>query len=423
MGANHLSQTVLGADPAAVRALLVQWMRTKGYDLRPGTPRTALDAEHERAVWLAWRDDRTVLLGNAIQELPRQLFELKKLGAPVLELWMHDSDLWGYQLWREGKCAAAFNSQPRYFGPPEPPEGPNDVALLCRVTGAVGEEPAVKRLQAKRALFAESVSAELAALLGIAPAAAQYDPPGQMHWATEGFDTEHLWFRRAGWDPMAGFDLAGVRFETWEPPTHPDLTPTDRATIAWHQGIGRTVGLSIGCLFAPLGWLFRGITWWRSRAPTEQLEASDATAPVAASVDPDVEHLDGRLVNRRHGVEVTLPSGARVETYHLAGGGPGSVLRFGVGETQVACQALVPSELRWLTKLGPHGTTVTDTTTDGVRTVVATHASGESGQWRVLSLRTGPEAVYVVQAGGLGATVPDDVADAVRAVAEGLTWL
>jgi lysophospholipase L1-like esterase len=51
----------------------------------------------------------------------RLVFELNKLRKPLLELWVYDSDIWGYRLRNAGRLVASFNTNPTYFGrPPEP---------------------------------------------------------------------------------------------------------------------------------------------------------------------------------------------------------------------------------------------------------------------------------------------------------------
>ena len=145
MGANHFSQTVFGVDPEQTKELLVRWLRAKGYELQECAPLTALDPAHERGIQLAWNEDCTVILYSHLEEQPRLVFELHKLGGAVLDYWMHDSDIWGYQMWQQGKCIDAYHSNPTYFGSFEDIEGPRDIPALCQAVGRWTWWPSSKR--------------------------------------------------------------------------------------------------------------------------------------------------------------------------------------------------------------------------------------------------------------------------------------
>lgn len=358
MGANHWSHVVFGADVDTVRDLLVAWMRAKGLALRDGAPITALDTARERGIRIAWKDDVVVVLGDTLQELDRQAFELRKLGRPLLDLWMHDSDIWGYQLWHERRIVSAFHSNPTYFGEREPEQGPNDVEALCRLVGR-GEPEAIQRIQRKKAIMAEGLSQEFATAIGADAAATQYRYAGEVFesWPPDGWQAEHLWFREHDWDPMVGFDVGSIRFarQSMHDPTA-DMSDEEReaydAELARSMKQAERVGCIMRWLFAPFQLPFRAYLWWKTRQMTREAQAMAAEAGPAAEFDwearASVEHVDGRLRSPAHRLSVPVPEAATVGVQDRVVFGPPQVLRFHVGETCVQLNAHMPGELRQL---------------------------------------------------------------------------
>ncbi len=426
MGANHFSQVVFGADVDAVRTLLVAWMRAKGLALQAGAPLTALDPEHERGLRLAWRDGVVVVLGDTLQELDRQAFELRKLERPLLELWMHDSDIWGYQLWSERSIVSAFHSNPTYFGTHEPALGPNDVETLCRLVG--GDPDAIRRIQGKKAIMAEGLSQAFADAIGASAAATQYRyAAGPLEaWPPPGWESEHLWFRHAGWDPLAGFDASAIRFEKQHPhDATADLTDEERAAVAAEMEKAQRQAARIGCLmrvvFWPLQLPMRAWLWWRARqASRARAGAPPPPPPNDWAARATVEHADGRLRNPDHAVSIPVPDGAAVGVQDRVIFGPPQVLRFQVAETWVQLNAHMPNQLRQLAAGVAWGGEVdAETRAVGAHTVrwarvdLKPHPGGPgvgTPRTRLLAVLAGPRAVYT-----LDAIAPTERAETVEA--------
>jgi len=62
-----------------------------------------------------------------------------RLPCPVLVLFIHDDDYWGYFLWKNGAELNQFHSLPDYFGRGNPPRKPADAALMAQTFGVERE--------------------------------------------------------------------------------------------------------------------------------------------------------------------------------------------------------------------------------------------------------------------------------------------
>lgn len=419
MGANHFSQTVFGADPERVRELLVRWLRAKGFDLQDTEPLTALDPQRERGLLLASKGEVTVVLYGAMTEFPRLLFELKKLDRPVLDYWMHDSDIWGYQLWHQGSVVDAFHSNPAYFGGFEDIEGPRDLPALCRTLGAEPHLDTLTALQKRKATFAEGPSTDFVRHLGAEAAASQYGYGLEIGWPPEGWTTEHLWFREADWDPMNTWTVDRIRVTRFDPDAwKADYSPEELEAMEVQQRRTVWLGKLMGWLLWPVMLPFRIGMWWQLRKIRKEAEARIARgdAPVQPVTDwfadrePAVT-LDGRtLHNPTHGATLELPEGATVEDHHRIALGSGSAFRFAVGESQVLCTAMMPSQAdqsvtlgmvemesdEQTLELGPHRVRWFLRRWDNPHVV----EGAPTRMWQALAYVRGPRAVYQFQASG-----------------------
>ncbi|MGB7537959.1 MAG: hypothetical protein WBM17_05435, partial [Anaerolineales bacterium] len=99
MGAFFSSHSLPGDVHELVDQKLGDWLSRKGF-AEPADPILDLCPEGERAYYLFWSERWTVVLFSQLDEEERLLFELGNTGLPVLHLWLHDSDLWGYELYR-----------------------------------------------------------------------------------------------------------------------------------------------------------------------------------------------------------------------------------------------------------------------------------------------------------------------------------
>lgn len=356
MGRHLHSFTVLGASRADVEAHIASWLRSKGFEPVEGTPLFESDPSFERTV-LSFGDEQnaTVAYSELVEE-DRLLFELKKLGRPVLELWLHDSDVWGYELWEEDRIVSAFHSRPRYFGPETPPRGPNDVERLCATLGRPEQAAAVRSAQAKRSLFADDTVRDFARCLGLPGHDGLFDVVDE---SAPSEVPRPLRYARADDEGMETFDASALRFHVYDPddPTSafPDLDPAERRQAQQAVKIAKAVGTVLGVVLAPVGLWAK---WKLSRAVKE----AAAHAPYPSAIgQPPAPQLEGeplfeqdgdRLYNRRHGSALTLARGARVEPTWNVAFAPSEVFRFFVGDAMAVCVARTPGQSRQMSQLG-----------------------------------------------------------------------
>jgi hypothetical protein len=209
VGSDFWSQSVPADIHERVDAVLRSWLEAKGFEEIVDEPIFDLERDIERGYFLLWDEHWTVVTYSDIGESERLTFELTgKLELPVLHLWTHDSDLWGYELHRDGEVVSAFNSNPHYFGSEEEAEGPNDVPALLDICGLSPQKAkAIRKLQKTKKVFMERICEEFAGLLGVRPSASQYNFLLHRELEAGGFQRLHRRFRKAGAFPMAGFDL------------------------------------------------------------------------------------------------------------------------------------------------------------------------------------------------------------------------
>ena len=123
MGATVRTFAVRRAASSDVRQSLVSWLRAKGFVLAEGPFLFPLDAETERRVLLSENQDWTIVAySHELEEGDRLVFELKKLRKPLLELWVYDSDIWGYAS-RPCRTASRQEAGRRVLVPARPSSG------------------------------------------------------------------------------------------------------------------------------------------------------------------------------------------------------------------------------------------------------------------------------------------------------------
>lgn len=186
MGANLRTHWLPNGRIEQVMPALSAWLSAKGFEpiespshvwpLLVGHGhlgvRGLVLAENERGV--------AVCYSEVWSEGDRLIFELRRLGPVLLEIWLHDSDIWGYRLFRDGETIASFCSNPRFFGREDYDEetlrlGRNgDAKLLTHTLGVPEQEQALRELQTKKRVFAESLTDDFAELIGASALALDY---------------------------------------------------------------------------------------------------------------------------------------------------------------------------------------------------------------------------------------------------------
>jgi hypothetical protein len=172
LGANLRTHFLPRVRIEQVEPAISAWLSAKGFE--PIDRPTSVWVQH-----LGWRglvlteNDRGVAIAysEAWSEGDRLIFELTRLGPVVLECWLHDSDIWGYKLYRGSEVVASFCSNPRYFGGEQHDEDAlrldrnGDARLLTETLGVPEKEQALRDLQVKRRVFAENLTDAFADLI------------------------------------------------------------------------------------------------------------------------------------------------------------------------------------------------------------------------------------------------------------------
>jgi hypothetical protein len=367
MGATLRTFALRRAKSGDVRQTLVSWLRAKGFELSEGPVLFPFDPVTERGLVLSENGDWTIVAySHEMEEGDRLVFELNKLRKPLLELWVYDSDIWGYRLHNAGRLAASFNSNPRYFGGPAELDLPQngDPELLCEVCELATDGRRIAAIQLQRAVFAESVAERFCVELGAEPAALDHRDfedlpiePGQVVTAG-GFRIERLLFARLEEARKTTLRLHDAVVRSPQPP------PVDPELAQWQAQMQRqmlplTIVLRVvmslvGAVGRAFGPLFR--VWWRWRGAEHVRKGSVLREILARDTVPRVERRGAQLINRRHRCSITVPDHAEL----LPGVGPDAVFRFRLGQVFVHTEAIRPSQLRARLQLWPQADVVED---------------------------------------------------------------
>jgi hypothetical protein len=333
MGAFLDSLSVCTGDAASVRAQVAGWLSAKGFELRDEAPLFPVseaqaliggDGGDDRALFLIWNAQWTVVLFSHVHtEGPRLLWEFGRRPAPVVQTWVHDSDLWGYKLHKDGELLAAFNSNPRYFGVEEElATGQNgDPTLLCATCGLGDLAVEMAEVQSGRAVFMEGVCQRFCTLLGAAPACHGYgdladlglDVPGLQ--TVGGYQVEHLYFLRRDRYDEPPPDLHRLQLR---PPLGAEEQPhVELSGDQWFQL--RAVQFLLWLLFVllrPVIWVFVLLIRWRNRGMLRGVEAGMTVDPftqaLTSAMRPPVRRDGRQLINERHHYRLVLPNGVEL---------------------------------------------------------------------------------------------------------------
>jgi hypothetical protein len=353
-----------------VRETAVNWLRAKGFVESTDVPLFPFDENNDRGLVLAFDGQwTTVAYSHWDSEGERLAFELKKIFPVILEIWVYDSDIWGYRLQEAGKLVASFNSNPRYFGSPPELELPvnGDPRLLCEAIGRPELAQEIKRLQSLRAVFKEQIANRFCQTLGVDLAGVDYHdlsdsgveagPPVCLG----GFNVEMLHFRRASADAARPLHLHDIRIVV------PPVPKVDPQAAEWQSMMQKQMFPMIFLIRYVLGPLLRFLFWILT--PLVHLflffffriNRGVALPPWFADLQAIekkvVEQEGNRLVNRRHRCRITLPSDA---SWGAAHNRLPDVFAFLLAETLVRCDAIRPSGLAQLFRVWPESEVVED---------------------------------------------------------------
>lgn len=345
MGVFYNSFCLRGDCRKDVRGSLQRWLHGRGFALSGQPMLFDLDGEVERSAFLASNGRWTVLVFSHYEEEGRLLRELRTWAAPLVYVWVQDSDVWGYDLADGGGFAASFSSDPRAYRslPDEAGDRPTADAetvhrLLTDAGGPrIGDAAELQRIHRRRKIFAEDVCREFCLWLGAEAAAVSYDDLERGAATTlDGWYTEQLLFYHpdAVAPPAVGTNLHAVDLRelgrTFSAnPSHSGLTPALKAEL---EVLRRRVYLRL-LFLRPLSWLAHG---WRSSR--ERLSPRPSVRPPAAPEAPRHAASGSGDVcrNARHFCQIALAPGVRSRP---VSGRPAAVFAFDVGGTPVTCTA------------------------------------------------------------------------------------
>ncbi len=349
MGAFYNSICVPGNCRESVRDSLIRWLYARGFVLREEPILFDLDGENERSTFLVSNDRWTILFFSHHEEERRLIRELQVQCAPLVYVWVYDSDVWGYDLFDEQGFAASFNSDPRThqsfpdeaFGSAARPRADPDA--VCRLLKQSVDAAQLRRIERRKSAFKEEICRRFCRLIGVEAAVSSYDDLESGAVAgLEGWQSEQLLFRldfetMSGQIDLSGHSLMMRQTQVGLVPYRPLELPPE--LLAEMERMRRRVQLKAR-LLRPVSWIAR--TWRRIYEASSRLgrprDLEDAMRRRAGSpAGPPNFRIAGRdLINDRHRCRMTLVEGAQPLSVSSK---PASVFGFRIGETQVTCTA------------------------------------------------------------------------------------
>lgn len=345
MGAFYNSICVPGDRSESLRRILVRWLLAKGFQLREGPVLFDLDGEHERSVFIVSNDRWTVLFYSHYEEERRLIRELQGNLAPILYLWVYDSEVWGYDLFDDRGFAGSFNSDPRAHqsfaeelldSPARPRADAESLGRLLGLPLAAAELHRVERLKSP---FKEEVCRELCRALGVEVAASSYDDleSGALH-DLEGWRVEQLLFGRRNLVTGSSevdlhvHGLQRLRAEAGYAFSESVSLPPE--IVEELRQMRRRVRLTFR-LLRPVSWLAR--TWRRLREAASA-RGGAASVPAPPQVEPAAPFRveSAVLLNDRHRCRLTLAEGTRPTVVSTK---PSAVFAFEIAGVTVTCTA------------------------------------------------------------------------------------
>lgn len=341
MGVFYNSICIPGQRPEETKASLARWLSGRGFQPTDEPILFDLDAETERSAFLVWNERWTLIFFSHWEEERRLIRELQNGLAPLLYLWVYDSDVWGWDVFDSFGFAGSFSSDGKahasFAEQTDEPRVPGEPAKLCE---RLGLDPAlaaeIRKLERRQASFKEDLAREMCGLIGAPPALSSYDElESGMADQHEGWSNEQvLYFHYPSAKAAIDVDLD---LHAYEPgsglyPTRrpPEISAEMRAEMEAMRRRARLTMFWLKPVTALAGW------WERlrlvGRPALEAPPPSDSPISVVRT-ETATRHW---VSNNRHGVRMLLPMGADPLP---VSGKPAMVFAFQAGELSVTCNA------------------------------------------------------------------------------------
>ena len=359
MGAFYNSICIPGRQRQPVRGSLLRWLGMRGFELCEQSLVFDLDGERERCAFLLSSDRWTLLFFSHYDEERRLIRELQTWSDRVLYIWVHDSEVWGYDLFDAAGFVGSFTSDPRAYlsFAEDSPVGDRPAAdpeEVCRRLGLEDNASELGRIHRLRPVFQEEACRQMCKLIGAEPAMTRYDDLERGAWeALDGWRVEQLLFvhRDAMVDSRDVIDLHELNLEAAERISgaieRSGRIQIPPEVLAEMQRRQRRVRLTV-LLLRPLSWVARSWKQMREgaaralRRPAEETPQELSYAATASRYESsdivEVRHL----INERHRCRIRLAVGGEV---HSGSTKPASVFAFQIGETSVTCTARPRSKI------------------------------------------------------------------------------
>ncbi len=351
MGVFYNSICIPGQRLDETRQALGRWLSGRGYQLTDEPILFDLDAESERSVFLVSNERWTLVFFSHWEEERRLIRELQNGLAPLLYVWVYDSDVWGWDLFDSFGFAGSFSSDPKahrsFAEQTDEPRVPADVERLCERLGLDPSLAAqIARLQSRQASYKEDLCRELCGLLAAPPALSSYDEleSGKAEGLHELWRSEQiLYFHYKAAKAAIDVDLD---LHAYEPGSGlypfrrpPEISAEVRRDMEHLRRRARFTMLYLKPITAlAQSWEKvrrtgqRAGHWLRGRQQVKEPPCSGSRVSVVAT-ETATRHW---VSNNRHGVRMLLPTG--VDPLPVSGK-PAAVFAFQAGNLTVNCTA------------------------------------------------------------------------------------
>ncbi len=370
MGAFYNSICIPGDEHRRIGESLRRWLGGRGFEISDQPVLFDLDGETERRAFVVWSSDWTLLFFSRYEEERRLIRELQTWSRSVLYIWVHDSDVWGYDVFDRDSFISSFNSDPNTFrsfadNADADSRPAADARILSRRLGVDLGSRELQAILRRRAIFKEDVCHDFCRLIGAEPALTSYDDLERGTFeADEDWRVQSMLFvhRDAVVDNRRLVDLHSVPLGgRGEHGRSAEISPQieiPHEVLAELERRRKRTWLML-FLLRPLSWLAR--TWraiysalgrQRHRAGHDTA-GYQAAGHQAAGHQAAGRHTAGHqagprrhdssaiievrhLINERHRCRIRLPVGGKARPGSLK---PASVFAFQIGPTSVTCTA------------------------------------------------------------------------------------